>query len=157
MERDSYVISVQRSHDGWWAIRGENMPEGYGLYSQARRLDQVESVARDAISALLDTPSDAFTVTWIMRHPDDLNDVVSAASSARATAEIAQRASTDATKAAVDALAREGYTYRDIGTILGITHQRAQQISTAPLRGTVPERDTASARSRTPKTRDRVE
>ena len=103
---------------------------------KARRLDQVEDVARDGISALLDIPPDSFTVVWTMRHPNAPGRIVSTASRARAAAESAQRESSEATKAAVDALAGVGYTYRDIGTILGITHQRAQQIGSAPLRRT---------------------
>jgi len=50
-----------RSGD-WWAVE---VPEVTGLYTQARRLDQVTSMVTDAASLLLDQPEDSFTVTVV--------------------------------------------------------------------------------------------
>jgi predicted RNase H-like HicB family nuclease len=39
-----------------------SVPEIKGLHSQARRLDQVEDMARDAIALMLDVPAESFAV-----------------------------------------------------------------------------------------------
>ena len=46
----TYRVEAVRSGD-WWAI---TMPELAGVFSQAKRLDQVESRAREAIAMMLD-------------------------------------------------------------------------------------------------------
>ena len=53
MQRDEthvYRVRAVRS-GGWWAI---TVPELPGVFSQARRLDQVETMAREAIALMLD-------------------------------------------------------------------------------------------------------
>lgn len=49
-EPRAYRVRAVRS-GGWWAI---TVPELPGVFSQARRLDQVEPMAREAIAFLLD-------------------------------------------------------------------------------------------------------
>lgn len=56
MVRPSYTARCVRSGK-WWAIE---VPEVRGAHSQARRLDQVEAQARDAVALLLDVPPDSF-------------------------------------------------------------------------------------------------
>lgn len=56
--RQTYTVMVERDQ-GWWAIRVAELP---GVFSQARRLDGVEVMARDAISLLREVPPDSFDV-----------------------------------------------------------------------------------------------
>ena len=60
--RPTYTVNAERS-GAWWAITVAELP---GVFSQARRLDQIESMARDAIALWLDSPKDSFDVT--VRH-----------------------------------------------------------------------------------------
>ena len=53
-----YTALVERSGQSW-AIRVAELP---GVFSQARRLDRVEYMARDAISLLLEVPADSFDI-----------------------------------------------------------------------------------------------
>ncbi len=46
----SYRVEAVRSGD-WWSI---TVPELSGVFSQAKRLDQVEASAREAIAMMLD-------------------------------------------------------------------------------------------------------
>ncbi|SBT51113.1 type II toxin-antitoxin system HicB family antitoxin [Micromonospora auratinigra] len=55
----TYTASCVRS-DGWWAI---SVPEVEGVFSQARRLDQVEAMAREAIALMLDVDPQSFDIT----------------------------------------------------------------------------------------------
>jgi predicted RNase H-like HicB family nuclease len=42
----SYTVLAERDEAGWWAVRVSELP---GVLTQARRLDQVEEFAREAI------------------------------------------------------------------------------------------------------------
>ena len=55
----SYAVLAERS-GRWWAI---SVPELPGVFSQARRRDQIEAMARDAIALYLDVPLDSFAVS----------------------------------------------------------------------------------------------
>jgi predicted RNase H-like HicB family nuclease len=44
---------------GWWAITVSEIP---GVFSQARRLDQVEDMAREALALFLDAAPDSFDI-----------------------------------------------------------------------------------------------
>ncbi|MEU7570251.1 hypothetical protein [Micromonospora sp. NPDC049240] len=90
-----YTATCVRS-GGWWAI---TVPEISGLFSQARRLDQVEGMAREAITLLLDVDPQA------------------------------EESAEEATITAVRALLAKGYTVRDAGALLGISAQRVSQLA----------------------------
>lgn len=53
-----YSVNAERSGD-WWAITVSELP---GVFSQAKRRDQIEEMARDAIALFLDVPVDSFRV-----------------------------------------------------------------------------------------------
>ena len=53
-----YRVDTERS-GRWWAI---TVPELRGVFSQARRRDEVERMARDAIALYLDVALDSFEV-----------------------------------------------------------------------------------------------
>lgn len=100
-----------------------------GGYTQARRLDQVEAMVREVVSLLLDLPEDSFDVRVDPALPADIKREVD---EARALREKAERAQQDATraaaKAAADLVKRERLTIRDAGRILGLSHQRVDQL-----------------------------
>ena len=54
------VRARRRTSSGdWWAI---SVPEVKGAFSQARRLDQVEGMAREAIALILDVDRQSFDI-----------------------------------------------------------------------------------------------
>jgi predicted RNase H-like HicB family nuclease len=53
----------------WWAISVPDLP---GVLSQARRRDEVERMARDAIALYLDVPPTSFRVTVRPRDEPDV-------------------------------------------------------------------------------------
>ena len=57
-----YTARAERS-GSWWAI---SVPEVTGVYTQARRLDQVPDRARDAIAGVLEVPMRSFDVEVLM-------------------------------------------------------------------------------------------
>lgn len=115
-----YTVTCQRS-GGWWAI---SAPKIKGLHSQARRLDQVEAMARDAISLLLDVPADSFTLDVRPELPDEAVEALRA----REEAEQAERRAAAATRWAIEQLRAAGFSVRDTGSLLHLSPQRVSQI-----------------------------
>ena len=123
--RPTYTATAERG-EGWWAIRVAELP---GVFSQARRLDNVGDMARDAIALFLDVPSDAFDVTVRQVLSNEAQVVVDAAIEARETAQRHQEIASARSREAVRALALLGLPQRDIGRLLGLSHQRVGQLS----------------------------
>ena len=72
----------------WWAI---GVPEAPGVFTQARRLDQTEEMARSAIATMLNVPPPSFDVVVAWEVPGGLGDEVETARTLRDVAELAQR------------------------------------------------------------------
>jgi len=123
--RPAYRAVAER--DGsWWAIR---VPELRGVYTQARRLADVEAMARDAIALMLDVAPNSFDVSVEPVLGSDAAELVEQALAGRLEAERAGRRASEQLRAAVDRLAMSGITVRDIAHILGLSHQRIAQVS----------------------------
>jgi predicted RNase H-like HicB family nuclease len=111
----------------WWAIEVPQVP---GVHSQARRLDQVEAMAREAIALLLDVAADSFD---LVVEPDlgslgDLRQSIEDALETRNAAERAQNRASSAMRHAVREIRSAGYTSRDAGKLLGVSNQRISQL-----------------------------
>jgi predicted RNase H-like HicB family nuclease len=117
----TYQAACRRS-GGWWAI---SVPELKGVHSQARRLDQVPDMAREAIALMLDVAPETVQVEVTPEVPSPVSQALEARRAARLAEEIAERA----TAAAAQALLDDGYTVRDAGALLGLSPQRISQIA----------------------------
>jgi hypothetical protein len=117
----------------WWAI--EIADVGGGIYTQARRLDQAEAMARDAIALTLDVPPDSFAVEVVPVLPQDweaeLNEVREARQSAAAAEHRAQASLDGFVRRLVDS----GLTVRDVGVLLGLSYQRVARRARRTLTG----------------------
>lgn len=135
----TYRVNVTR--DGrWWMITvpeldGYRTPRGTinaGDTTQARRLADVATEARDFICTITDSaPSEvALHITISV----DGIDVTARANQVAADRELAERHAAAAASQARE-LARElashGVAVRDVGAVLGVSFQRAQQLITA--------------------------
>ncbi len=121
----NYAVTVTREGK-WWMIA---VPELDGL-TQARRLSEVETMARSLIAVTLDVPVDSFTITCSVQ-------VVGSVAVADRLRELeAERAELAAMERHVRAdqirlardLAAQHLPVRDIGAALGVSFQRAQQL-----------------------------
>ncbi|MGD0861811.1 MAG: type II toxin-antitoxin system HicB family antitoxin [Candidatus Limnocylindrales bacterium] len=124
--KTQYRVTATRT-GRWWAIE---VPELPGVHSQARRLDQVESMAREAIALLLGVGEDAFDLTVEPNLPSlgSLKDSIEEALAAREAAERAQSKASAAIRHAVREIRDSGYTSRDTGMLLGMSNQRVSQL-----------------------------
>lgn len=128
--RKTYVAEARRS-GRWWAIE---VPELKGVFSQARRLADVEPMAREAIALMLDLSPRSFDVVVQPVLGDRLEAIVREARQARVTAQVAQLEAVQRSAQALHALERSSIPLRDAGELLGMSHQRAAQIATTDRR-----------------------
>lgn len=126
MVKPTYAVRAVRS-GRWWAI---DVRELRNVHTQARRLDQVESMAREAIAVSLQAPDDSFDVALQVEMPSlgALQPAIEQALRAREAADQAQARAAAAVRQAVAEIRGGGYTSRDAGMLLGYSNQRISQI-----------------------------
>ncbi len=126
-----YRVQAIRS-GGWWAIEFSDVDDR--IHSQARRLEQVPEMAADAIAFSLDvdvSPDDIDVETVL---PDELEDVVRRARNERAHAADAADSASAALGAAVAAGVRAGLPTRDVGALLGVSHQYVARVGALTIK-----------------------
>lgn len=121
----NYQVVVRREGK-WWMV---HVPALDAL-TQARRLGEAEQMARSLIALTLDVAVDSFTIDMELEAVEDIKvtERLEQLRADRAAAEIAE----EKVRAEVRTLARDladrGVTVRDIGTVLDVSFQRAQQL-----------------------------
>lgn len=123
-----YQVEVER--DGrWWMIHVPELDE----LTQARRLGEVEQMARELVAVSTGTPISDVAVRVTKITIDDI-DVASRAQKVVHDRRLAERysaaAQAEAKRLARD-LADRGVPVRDVGEVLGVSFQRAQQLISA--------------------------
>lgn len=113
---------VTRS-DGWWAVSVDEIP---GLFTQARRLDQVADMVRDAASLL---GVGVGTVEVQPALDSDSQRMLEELEAARKEAEEKQRISSGLTREVIRRFRDEGLTLRDIASLVGLSQQRVAVLS----------------------------
>ncbi len=125
VSRPTYTAVCRRVGD-WWAI---DVPQVRGVHTQARRLDQVEAMARDAVALLRNVSADSFAIT-VEPHLDEEAERTLAASSeaTRRARQSAEEASRLQRQAATTLLTKYRLTVRDTGRLLHVSPQRVSQL-----------------------------
>jgi predicted RNase H-like HicB family nuclease len=119
----TYRATVERD-DRWWLVKSPDVP---GALAQVKRLRQAPEAIREVISLILDVPVEQVEVTIGLELGDVALDVREAMELRQQAEELQARASRRMREAA-STLAGLGMTIRDIGTLLGVTHQRVAQL-----------------------------
>ena len=119
--------------DGWWLTRVIAASDGadaspLNALTQARSLARIESMGRDLIATILDADEETFDAGFEYLLPGDSGELVCQAKGARAWLDGAQDLWQARSAAAARALAEEGYSLRETATLLGLSHQRVDQI-----------------------------
>lgn len=121
---NTYRVDVVRSGK-WWAITVPDLP---GTFSQVKRIDQVEANAREAIALMVDGDEDELDLDIQI---DTDPAIVELVAELRASTEAATKARADEARTrlrVVRALQKRELPTRDIGTLIGLSHQRIAQI-----------------------------
>jgi len=142
--RKRYAVRVERSGE-WWAI---TIPGLKGAHSQARRLDQVEANAKEVISLITGSPEDSFDVEVERELPESMTSALAGYLAAVAAMDDTRMRFETAQTAALGALLGAGLTVRDVGALMGISHQRVSQLKPAVAPQRTSSRKSLSATSR---------
>lgn len=123
---DRYRVEVTRE-GRWWMI---SVPEIDGL-TQARRLSEVERMARELIAVTLDLRLSQVAVEVAFGDIDGIpvGSCIQDISSEKAEAARLEEDATAKTKTLVQQLIAHNVPLRDIGAMLGISFQRVHQLA----------------------------
>jgi hypothetical protein len=121
-----YDITVTRE-GRWWMVEVPALD----LLTQARRVSEIETMAREIIAVTLDVKMSevevhiaAFVVDGV-----DMLAVINDVRSKRDAAERAEREAGEAMREAVQVLTSHSAPVRDVGELLGVSHQRVSQLA----------------------------
>ena len=123
----TYKVNVTREGK-WWMV---SIPAIDGL-TQARRLSEAELMAKEYIAVTLDVPIESVDVQVNVErigNVDAIQDLLALIQRDRAEAlELEKHATQQASKLA-RALVEQDVPLRDVGAVLGVSHQRAHQLA----------------------------
>jgi hypothetical protein len=120
----TYTADVSR--DGrFWLI---HVP-AIDRYTQARSLREIEDMTRDLIAVMQGVEPDSFEINVQLTMPASVREHLRRVEAARiAEAKARAEAAAELRAAAVD-LHESGVALRDVGRLLGVSHQRASQLT----------------------------
>jgi predicted RNase H-like HicB family nuclease len=122
--RPVYKDTAER--DGrWWFVR---VPEVPGAITQARRLEQVEAMAREVVGLLLEVAPDSFDLDIQAAIPDEVRAQLVRARDLQQQATHTQAEAATLMRDAARKLRAQGLTVADVGAVLGVSFQRASQL-----------------------------
>jgi predicted RNase H-like HicB family nuclease len=114
--------------DKWWAVR---VPELPGVFTQARKWDEIPDMVRDAIATLLDVPAGSFDVQVSPEVEGDPG-LIASLMEERTRAQEEEKRAHAAVGAASRRLARvltdAGMAARETAAVLDYSHQRISQL-----------------------------
>ena len=119
------TVIFERDEDSWWVASAKEIP---GCHTQGRSIAQARQRFIEALGLFVDRP-DKVTLLEDIHLPPSAQRIVEASTSARAQVEELQRRAQDSTADAVRRLTRDlSMSVRDVGELLGLSHQRVQQL-----------------------------
>ena len=122
------TVTITTWRDGdWWVATSDDIE---GFATQVRRLDQLPEAARD-IAELADDVDDVDQCTFVINVDEDLDRPAAHARELVAASDAARRDATKARRDAAPTFARQGLTVRDIGTLLNVSYQHAQKLTSS--------------------------
>ncbi len=123
--RKTYKAVFERDESGAWIVR---IAEIRGCHTYGRTLDQARRRIREALSLWVDDAEDA-VIEEEIRLPAAARQALQRAKRARARADRERSRAQEETERTARALLDEvGIGMRDAGELLGISHQRVQQL-----------------------------
>jgi predicted XRE-type DNA-binding protein len=123
-----FTVTARRSQ-GWWALEVTGDGLDYPAYTQTRRLDQAEGMARDLLALHFDISAADVGELEIMPVLDTaLADELTQTRHAREQADKLRADATAQTRLTAQHLREQGLAQRDISILLGVSHQAVSQL-----------------------------
>lgn len=123
MARKTYAAKVTREGRFWVAY-----VEDGDCATQEYRLDALAGSLREVIALLRKVPADSFDVILDFSPAPEVRALMEAERQLRAEAARIKAEAAEANRRVAWALRTRGYSVRDIGTVMGVSHQRAAQL-----------------------------
>ena len=120
----SYDVVYERDEDGWWAACVASVR---GCRTQGRSLAQARERIREALSLFVKDAHRAELRDRVVL-PAEVRRQVDRQLRLRASLEEEQRQLQESTQGAVRHLVGHGLSVRDVGELLGLSHQRVHQL-----------------------------
>lgn len=120
----TYTVTAERGSRRW-LLQCEELP---GALSEVARLDQADAVMREAIAFVARVPETEIDIELRPTLPGDVGEELTRAHQLRDRANALEQEATQHRLEVARALREQGLTVRDIGTLLGVTYQRAHQL-----------------------------
>ena len=122
MKRLTSTTTTARRCDEWWAIEVPEMPD---LFTQTRRLNQVEAMVKD-VAQLLDIQIEHISVEPQLSKQDE--QMLQAMLETKSKAIKIQEHASYLMRQTVKNLRNQDLTIRDVATIIGVTPQRVSSL-----------------------------
>ena len=116
------VVATQEER--FWLL---SVPE-LDVVTQAKTLDRAEATVRDLVAVWLDVPLDSFAVEVEPRLDDDWTKLLRETRDARAAADKASARASELLRTSVATLHDAGLSAREVGSLVGVSYQRVQQL-----------------------------
>lgn len=125
MSRARYQVVVTQEGIHWVGeVRGVQ-----GAVVETRRLDRLEDEIRDGLALLLAVPHDSFDLAWSYDLPVDIASAVERYHRASTRLAEAEHEYAEVSRRAVRDLERAHVSRRNAAVLLGVSHQRVQQLA----------------------------
>lgn len=122
----TYTAQATRDNDRFWLVY---VPE-LGHYTQARNVSEIETMARDLIATLRGIDPNAIDLRTDIQLPGNARERLARVERLREQEATAKREAATEARAAATELKQAGISLRDIGKLLGVSFQRAGQLTT---------------------------
>lgn len=124
--KTNYTATARRGSRRW-VVQCDQFP---GALTEVTRLDQAPEFMVEAIAFVSQVPQDSVQVTVTPAIPEDIAAELARVEDLRSQARAADREAAALHADAARRLQAQGLSVRDIGSVLGLSHQRAQQLIT---------------------------
>lgn len=121
----TYVVSFERDEAGWWVASVSGVA---GCHTQGRSIDQARTRIRDALELAIGDVS-GVRLKEKVELPRKVKQVLARREAAQRDLEEQEKRTRELTRRAVQTLVDElELSVRDAGELLGLSHQRVQQL-----------------------------
>lgn len=126
------TVTAKATRDG--AVWLVHVPE-IDRWTQARTIVEIESMARDLAAIMTNAAPDSIRVIVDVELPTSVQAHLDEVERARMTETAARTRGAEELRRAVRELREAGISVRDVGKLMGISHQRASQLSRSAATG----------------------
>ncbi|NUJ88243.1 hypothetical protein HOW07_09500 [Plantibacter sp. MCCC 1A11337] len=127
-EVTTYTVTAERTAK-WWVLQAVDVP---GAITQVARLDQADQI-KEAIAFVAGVPEEEVEIDVQPVLPEEASEHLERARELRTVADWVAQEATIETRIAARRLSSGGISMRDIGMIMGVSHQRAHQVLHEPV------------------------